>query len=187
MNVYDFDKTIYHGDCSADFIRFLLKKRPFLSVYVLRFVLAYGLYKLGLTSKTKAKQALFRMFGKIPSMEDHVQDFCAANLKKIKSWYPGIHREDDIVISASPEFLVLPACRALNISHVMGSPVDMHTGSYTGQNCSGSEKPLRFREKFPDGEIDNFFSDSRKDAPLAEISRQAYLVKGDNFFPWHSH
>ena len=120
-------------------------------------------------------------------MEERLREFWAGHLSKLKSWYPGLHRDDDVVISASPEFLVLPACKALHISRVMGSPVDMHTGKYTGANCSGPEKPLRFRERYPNSEVENFFSDSLSDTPMAEISRQAYLVKGDNFFPWPSH
>ena len=187
MNVFDFDNTIYRGDSTADFILYNIKKQPSLSVYILRFACAYCFYKLRLTSKTKAKQVLFRMFGKVPSMEDRLRDFWADHMRNIKNWYPGLHRDDDVVISASPEFLILPACRTLNISHVMGSPVDMHTGTYTGSNCSGSEKPLRFRERYLDAVIENFFSDSLSDSPMAEISLQAYLVKGDNFFPWPSH
>ena len=187
MNVFDFDNTIYRGDSTADFILYNIKKQPFLSVYVLRFACAYCFYKLHLTSKTGAKQVLFRMFRRIPSMEDRLRDFWMEHMCNIKSWYPGIHRDDDVVISASPEFLVLPACRALGISSVMGSPVDMHSGAYTGLNCSGSEKILRFRERYPDVAIENFFSDSLSDSPMAGISQQAYLVKGDNFFPWPSH
>ena len=187
MNVFDFDNTIYRGDSTADFVRYLIGKQPLLFFYILRFACAYGLYKLRLTSKTAAKQALFRMFSKVPSMEESLRDFWDGHLQNVKSWYSGLHRDDDLVISASPEFLILPACRALHITRVMGSPVDMHTGAYAGQNCSGPEKTRRFREQYPDAVIENFFSDSLSDSPMADISLQAYLVKGDKFFPWPSH
>ena len=42
----------------------------------------------------------------------------------------------------------------------------------------------RFREAFPDGQIDAFYSDSFSDAPLARIARQAWLVKKETLSPW---
>ncbi|MBF1089242.1 MAG: haloacid dehalogenase-like hydrolase, partial [Solobacterium sp.] len=32
--------------------------------------------------------------------------------------------------------------------------------------------------------IENFYSDSYSDTPLARIAENAYLVKGDNLLPW---
>ena len=66
----------------------------------------------------------------------------------------------------------------------MGSPVDKHTGRYSGPNCHGAEKVRRFRQRFPDARIDGFFSDSLSDSPLAELARSAWLVQGDRLLPW---
>ena len=35
-----------------------------------------------------------------------------------------------------------------------------------------------------DGRIDEFYSDSLSDAPLANLAHRAYLVKGEDLFPW---
>ena len=92
-------------------------------------------------------------------------------------------REDDVIISASPEFLLKPICIRLGISNLMASVVDKRTGMYLGINCHGEEKVRRFYKKF-NQEIDEFYSDSFSDAPLANIAKKAYLVDGDILIPW---
>nr|MCR5794918.1 haloacid dehalogenase-like hydrolase [Solobacterium sp.] len=66
----------------------------------------------------------------------------------------------------------------------MASPVDMHTGRYSGVNCHGKEKVRRYNEFFKDIQINRFYSDSYSDSPLAEIAEEAFLVKGDRLLPW---
>ncbi|MBP1552035.1 MAG: haloacid dehalogenase-like hydrolase, partial [Oscillospiraceae bacterium] len=85
---------------------------------------------------------------------------------------------------ASPYFLLEPIIKELGIKHLMASNVDRYTGVYDGINCHGKEKVRRFYEVFPDGEIDDFYSDSLSDSPLAEISKRAYLVKDFDLLPW---
>ena len=103
---------------------------------------------------------------------------------RIRPWYLAQKRPDDLVISASPEFLLAPACRMLGIRAPIASRVDVQTGRYTGANCKGEEKPRRLREAYPDVVIDDFYSDSRSDAPLARMAKRAWLVKGDERTPW---
>ena len=38
--------------------------------------------------------------------------------------------------------------------------------------------------EYPDAVIDNFYSDSFADAPLAEIAQKAFMVKKDQILPW---
>jgi phosphoserine phosphatase len=51
-------------------------------------------------------------------------------------------------------------------------------------NCHGEEKVRRYREAFGDAPIDEFYSDSYSDTPLAKLAAKAYLVKGDKRLPW---
>ena len=92
--------------------------------------------------------------------------------------------DDDVIISASPEFLLKPVCKRLKIKNLMASKVDMHSGKYSGVNCHGKEKVKRFYEAFPNGKIDNFYSDSYSDSPLAEIAEKAFMVDGDKVEGW---
>jgi putative flippase GtrA len=68
----------------------------------------------------------------------------------------------------------------------MASEIDPKTGSYRGKNCHGEEKARRFREIYPDAEIDRFYSDSCSDAPLANIAQQSFMVKGERIVPWQA-
>ena len=111
------------------------------------------------------------------------EEFWDENAEHIKEWYLLQQREDDVVISASPEFLLRPICRRLGIHYLLASVVDKRTGMYYGLNCYGEEKVRRFRQTF-DGEIDAFYSDSFSDAPLANLAKRAYLVDGDQILPW---
>ena len=75
-------------------------------------------------------------------------------------------------------------CAKLGIEHVLGSPVDKYTGRFSGPNCHGAEKVRRFHAAFPGGEIDEFYSDSYSDQPLADLAKRAFLVRGDAVLAW---
>ncbi len=184
MNVFDFDKTIYDGDSTADFFRFCLRRQPGLSRFLPRIVWGFSLYFLGVWDKTRAKQNFYRFLRAVPDVDGCVSAFWESYLCRIKSWYPAMQRGDDVIISASPEFLLAPACRRLGIPVCMASRVDRHTGAYTGVNCHGEEKVRRFYERFPEGRIEAFYSDSLSDAPLARLADRACLVRGDALLPW---
>lgn len=183
MNVYDFDNTILRGDSSARFFGWCLTHYPRMWTDLPGQALNGLLFLLKLRPKQAFKQRMFHYFALIDT-DRALADFWRANLPRIKPWYIAAHRSDDVVISASPEGLIRPACTALGIRAVMGSPVDMRTGLYARPNCHGAEKVRRFREVYPDAEIENFYSDSHSDDPLARLAQKAWLVKGDRLLPW---
>ena len=183
MNVYDFDNTILRGDSSARFFGWCLTHYPRMWRDLPGQALNGLLFILRIRPKQAFKQRMFHYFALI-DMDRALRDFWEANMPRIKAWYKEAHRDDDVVISASPEFLIRPACAALGIRAVMGSPVDRATGMYSGLNCHGAEKVRRFREIYPDATIQSFYSDSHSDDPLAAIAEKAWLVKGDRLLPW---
>lgn len=143
----------------------------------LRFVLDSG-------KKLVFKERFYRFLYAFDDIDSEVSRFWDGHEKKIKRWYLENRRPDDVVISASPEFLLNPVCKRLGISVLMASVVDKKTGLYTGDNCWGKEKVRRFYERFKDGKIDDFYSDSYSDSPLARISERAFIVKGEKIIPW---
>ena len=144
-----------------------------------------GVTWLKLRKKQAFKQRLLSFLRRIDDVDGAVARFWEENCCRVKPFYAETHRPDDVVISASPEDLVRPACQALGIVHVMGSPVDLHTGRYLGPNCHGEEKVRRFREAFPGAQVDTFYSDSHSDDPMARIARKAVLVRGEKLLPWN--
>ena len=184
MNVYDFDNTIFRGDSTTRFFFWCLRRFPGARQDWPGQLANAILFVLRLKPKQAFKQRMFQFLRAVPDVERALDAFWAENYLRVKAWYPQKHRPDDVVISASPDWLIAPACRKLGISAIMGSPVRMDTGLYYGPNCHGAEKVRRFRAAFPQGEIDEFFSDSHSDDPLAALAKRAWLVKGERLLPW---
>lgn len=184
MNVYDFDKTIYKNDCTVDFYLFCIKKRPLLFFTLFRTLLyAFRYYILKIGSKTDFKEKMYSFLKKTDALST-VEEFWDKNISKIRQLYLEHKKVNDVVISASPEFLLKPICNRLNIRHLIASRVDPKSGKYDGINCSGEEKVKRFYEHFPHGKIDMFFSDSHSDDPLAKIAEKSFIVSKDKITPW---
>ena len=80
--------------------------------------------------------------------------------------------------------MLKPICEKLGIKHLIASRVDPKTGKYSGENCHGKEKVRRFYEIFGKTEVDEFYSDSHSDEPMAKIAKKAFLVKGEAVSPW---
>ena len=184
MNVYDFDKTIFHGDSTARFYIYCLTHRPKMWLDIPGQAVNALLYILRIKEKQAFKERMFHFLTLIGDVDATLDAFWKKNFSRIKPWYYETQKPDDVIISASPEFIVKPACDRLGIRCTMGSPVDKHTGKYFGLNCHGKEKVVRFRAVYGDAQIDEFYSDSYSDSPLAELAQRAWLVKGMKLLPW---
>lgn len=185
MNVYDFDKTIYKNDSTADFFLYCLRKHPGI-IGILPSIFAgfikYYIFKKG--TKTQFKENIFRFVNYIDYEKD-IKEFWSINNKKIKDFYIKQQQKDDVIISASPRFVLEPICKELGINNLICSEVDVHSGKYDGENCHGKEKVVRFRALYKNNKVDKFYSDSKSDTPMAMISEEPYLVKGNKIKPWN--
>lgn len=184
MKVYDFDKTIYTGDSTIDFYLFCLRKYPGIIFRFPRQLWGFVCYFLGRITKTRLKESFFVFLNDIPQIHQTVEEFWDRNQHKMKRWYLQQQEKDDLVISASPEFLLREICSRLHIENMIASDVDKHTGKFFSENCYGKEKVSRFREKYPNMEIEIFYSDSESDAPLAFMAKKAYIVRGESLYVW---
>lgn len=183
MNVYDFDHTIYPGDSTLDFWRSCVKRRPAALLALPGAVMAGGMFKAGLLGREAFKARFYRFLRYVPGVEGEVSRFWEENLSRICPWYLAQKRADDLIVSASPEFLILPACALLGVRG-LASPVSPETGELLGPNCRGEEKVVRLRRDLPEARIDGFYSDSRSDAPLARLAERAWLVDRGKLRPW---
>ena len=186
MNVYDFDQTIFHPDSSYAFFSYCLKHFP-------RAVMRESGQKIKAVISFFAggdnadaaplKEALFSFLSYLPQVETAVDAFWKKNEKNIAPWYLEQKKPDDLIISASPGFILRPICEKLGVS-LIATPMDPYSGRILGLNCHDLEKVRRFRAEYPDAVIDSFYSDSLSDAPLAEIAKHAFLVKKNKITPW---
>ena len=181
MDIYDFDNTLYRGDSTVDFTLHCLWRYQRTLTTLPATARAALRWKRGVIAKTDFKDALYKYLAAVPDIEGEVARFWETHEARIGG--PCNPREGDLIISASPEFLLKDVC-ARRGWQLMASPVDPHTGCVTGQNCSGDEKVRRFRKVFSDAEIDAFYSDSFSDAPMANIASSAFLVDDDILIPW---
>ncbi|MBR0208278.1 MAG: haloacid dehalogenase-like hydrolase [Oscillospiraceae bacterium] len=184
MNVYDFDKTIFYPDSSYTFFLYCLKKHP---GAVLRFspgILAASLrYAFGRIGAKALKEKLFAYLRCLSDPEKLVEEFWDEHFALIGEWYLRQRKPDDLIITASPEFLVGEAGRRLG-AEVIGTRMDIRSGRIEGENCHDAEKVLRFRALYPEETIEAFYSDSLSDTPLAEIAERAFLVDRGRLSDW---
>ena len=184
MNIYDFDGTLYDGDSTFDFLKYSIKKHPSLIRFLPGIGIAGVRYFLKNLEKTQAKERFYRIFTGYDA-EGLLEEFWDCHQHKIFPWYADQQEETDIVISASPEFILNPICARLGIRTLMASRVDSKTGKYQGLNCWGDEKVRRLKEQTGISHCDKFFSDSHSDQPLANIADAAFLVKNGKILPWN--
>jgi len=182
MNVYDFDKTIYSRDSSIDFYFFNLKKDWTLLRFFPRQIIAMSRYKLKLISKTEMKQTFYIYMSTINTMDQRVKDFWETHKNYVRDFYLKQKKVDDVVISASPNFLLQPLMDEWGCQ-LIASIVDQKTG-HTEENCWGPEKVKRFSALYKLDDIDEFYSDSLSDTPLAMCAKKAFLVSSKGSEPW---
>ena len=186
MNIYDFDDTIYDGDSSIDFTLFCFKNYPKTRRYIMKQLSGVWQYALGRIKKTEMKEKLFSYLQGIDKLDIVVEAFWKQNQNKIKSWYLEQKKTDDLIISASPYFLIKPICEQLNVS-VLASMVNGKSGEFLSHNCFGMEKVQRLKEEYPFAKVQNMYSDSYSDQALADIAEAAYMVKGEKRILWENY
>lgn len=184
MNVYDFDKTILNKDSSQLFLLHCIHRYPgaFLRAPGAKLLALYG-YAAKKESVEQLKETLFSVIRYIPDLDAELKRFWDANENRVEPYYKKIKKADDLVISASPEFLVKPMTDRLGVA-LIGTRMSRATGAIQGSNCKGAEKVRRFREAYPDSIVEKFYSDSLSDTPMAELAEEAFLIVRHNPVPW---
>ena len=185
MNVYDFDNTVFVPDSSYCFVRFCMRHYPRAVCGMIPASLWQLLLYLrdGRQDAQKLKESLFSFLNRIDDIERVVDEFWEAHFGQIEDWYLRQKRADDLIISASPEFLLRPAADRLGVS-LIATRMNPYTGKISGRNCHDREKTRRFFEQYAPDSVENFYSDSLSDAPMAALARQAWLVKDHRCIPW---
>lgn len=185
MNAYDFDKTIVPFDSTARFALWCVKKYKKTWLRLPQLILPGAGMLLRLTSKERFKESLWRaVFAPVGDLEAEIQAFWRAHIGETHRWYLEKKRPDDVVISASPEFIVRPALDMLGVKALIATPLSRKTGRFTGPNCHGSEKVVRFHREYGEAKVEEFYSDSLSDTPMARLAGKAFLVKGEQLSPW---
>ena len=185
MNVYDFDNTIFIPDSSVCFILFCLRHytRAVLKALPSSALETIPYLVRGRKDAKHLKQALFSFLNRVDSVDAIVSDFWEQYSGNLEPWYLEQKRDDDVIISASPEFLLRPITERLGV-RLVATQMNPYTGEIRGRNCHDEEKVRRFLELWPADSVDAFYSDSLYDTPMARLAKQAFLVQDGRFLPW---
>ncbi|MFA5603437.1 MAG: haloacid dehalogenase-like hydrolase [Bacilli bacterium] len=186
VNLYDFDGTIYDGDSTIDFYLFCLNKQITLLKYLPIQVLYTFFYFLKIVDKKKWKEKYFVFLKGIHDIEYKIESFWQINQNKIKKWYIDKNHENDIIISASPEFLLLPISKKLDVLKLIGTVVDPKTGIFLSENCRGEEKVKRLKNIFPSIKVEEAYTDTLSDEPIIKLASKGYMVKGNKIYNFYN-
>ncbi len=180
IDVFDWDKTLYKKDSTIEFYKFCIKKKKIIIKYLPLQIVFFLLYKLKLVKKIVFKEVFFRFIKSIENLDEYVKLFWKENKQYIR--YDLINRSNNkkVVISASPEFLLKNICEEIGINKLIASKVDKSSGKFNSKNCYGEEKVQRLNKEMQNFTIENFYTDSKSDIYLANISIKKYLlIKGE--------
>lgn len=175
MNVYDFDGTIYPTNCTVGFGLWCIRRHPSLLLrYVPRVVWSFVRYRLGRIPNVRMQRELFRYLTLVDDVDEQVERYWDANERRIVPWYLEQRRDDDLILSSSPLCIVSPIARRLGV-RIAATDYDRELGVLVDNLMYAREKThYIFDQGFP--RIENFYSDSLSDTPLALCSERAHLV-----------
>lgn len=176
MNAYDFDDTIFHRNSYRAFYFYCLAHFPWLIIFVfynLIFVVASWLH---LCTKDVMLRECGRFVLLVPNRKKQIKRFWDKKIGRIAEWYKINRRNDDVVISASPRYIVAEACHRLNVK-CYASNVDYRNGALVdGHFLYKHEKVNMWKEEFGDVVPENFYTDSRSDLPMLKLAKNGYYV-----------
>lgn len=176
MNVYDFDRTIFYPDSMARFGLFCVRRHPKLLFKFLLPLFPIGIkyvFKKARRSQIIARYNSIIKFLKNPDKD--ISDYWKKFEKNLSPWYLKQKRNDDLIISASPEYLLKPLTDKLGVN-LIATKVDRETGVMIG-NVSIAREKAKYIIDMDMPLIENFYSDSLSDTPLALLAEKAFIVK----------
>lgn len=176
MNVYDFDGTIYPTDCTIGFGIWCMNRHPKLwFTFFPKMIVTLIRRKAGKIPEYLLQRRLFSFLTLVDDFDVQIERYWDKNEKKIAPWYLKQKRDDDLIISASPDCIIGPIAKRLGVNF-MATEYDREYGVFTNNLMYAQEKAKYiFDHGFP--VIDNFYSDSLADTPLALCAEKAHLVK----------
>ena len=183
MRVFDFDNTIYDGESLVDFFLFLVGKNRSLLVFCPVVMYVFLLYKMGRLSSDMlynlANRYSYLVVKYQSEISSLVSEFWDRNSCKLKRDLLQLIGDDDVIVTASPNILIDGIRDKLPTNNIICSTINYFNGNLE-LACLGEEKVIAFKDKYPNENRFDFYTDSFSDMPFIFISENAYLVKKNN-------
>ena len=182
MRVFDFDGTIYDGESSVDFFLYTLRRHPKNIRFLPRVLYMLSRYRRQKVSTAELLLALEKYVSEflkgIGDIRAEAAAFWDCNINKIKPFYLDMQQKDDVILSASPDFLINEAAARLKIATAITSRFDLENARVIDL-CYHANKCRRFAEVFPDTRIDEFYTDSENDRAVFALADKVFIVRGN--------
>ena len=175
MNVYDFDGTIFPMNCTVSFGRWCMRRHPKLfATYGPKVLWSFIQYKRGRIPNYRMQRELFAYLTMVDDFDEQIERYWDVHEKRIAPWYLAQKRPDDLIITSSPSCIIGPIARRLGVNY-RATEYDREYGVFLDNLMYAKEKARYILDlDFP--QIDNFYSDSLVDTPLALCAEHAHLV-----------
>lgn len=179
MNVYDFDETVFTGDVEERFFKFMFAKKGFRH-YKISFEFYDKLNKLGFITKTRKREGQYKFLKDIDDLDAVLKEYWDEMEQYMKPWYLEAKRDDDVIASGTPRFLLEPILKKLGLTGLVATEMDPKTGKIDGDFAVGEFKIVNFRNQYPLNSIDKFYTDAYSDHYLADYAKESYIVHGED-------
>ena len=175
MNVYDFDGTIFYSDCSIGFGLWCIRRHPkLLFTYLPKAVKAFIRHKRGKIPNYLMQRIVFSYLTQVDDFDEQIEKYWDKYEKRISQWYLDQKKPDDLIISASPTCIIGPIAERLGVNYI-ATEYNRKFGVFENNLMYAKEKAKYITDHgFP--VIDNFYSDSLADTPIALCAEKAFLV-----------
>jgi phosphoserine phosphatase len=132
------------------------------------------LRKKGRINEAQMQREFFGYLTLVDDFDEQIVKYWDINEKKISAWYLAQKRPDDLIISASPNCIIEPIANRLGV-RFMATDFDREFGVFLNKMKYAKEKARYIIDQgYP--VIENFYSDSLADTPLALLAEKAHLV-----------
>ena len=176
MRAFDFAHTISNGYSYRDFCIYMALRRPWIWLYLPVIIFVATLKLFHIVKMKHVVEWVLKPFYRLK--HEHIVRFWDKHEKRLGQWYRDIHRDDDVVISATPAFFLEEACRRIGVTNLIATEIDMKTGKVIDPYCYREGKWERFVTAYgEDARLEAYYTDTPKDSGMLDRAEEGYLVK----------
>ncbi|MFM7566506.1 MAG: HAD-IB family phosphatase [Flavobacteriales bacterium] len=189
---FDFDGTLYRGDCFVDFCLFFYRKNPLRLRFSFHQLISFFLWKTGIIDTTtfKSRFLIFLQKDSMEKVEAVINDFWALRRRFHEAVLDALSMARQqgytcIVVSASPEILLNPVKNNLMLDAVIGTElVSTPKGWRIEINCRGEIKWKKIQERYSSFCLQVAYSDNQDDEIILQKAIKGYVVHKGTIIPF---